>query len=303
MPKKSLIVLGVVVALHATARAADASSGSGASGTQSTAGASQGTDKSSPPPGTWTANGQLGLVAARGNTTTTSGNASFAAAHRMGLWTLGGGLAALYASTHHITTQEDLSLNVQADRDFGDRAFWFGTGRYDRNLFSGFDYQKTLATGLGYNFVKSKPTRLSAELGVGYRIQRPIIITLNSAGGIEDWTTGHPIEPQPVVREAVLYAALNYQHAITASTRILNSLLIESGSSDTMTGDNLALQVKIDGSLSLAVGVQMLNNTNPPPGSVSHTDTVMTVNLVYERVNKSVTLETVPQALTSMNLP
>jgi putative salt-induced outer membrane protein len=302
MLQRGLIALGALAVLHAAAGAAEPPSGSD-SATQGTAGGSQVSATSAPPADTWTANGQLGLVAARGNTTTTSGNASFAAAHRLGLWTLGGGLAALYASTHHITTQEDLSLNLQADRDFGPRAFWFGTGRYDRNLFSGFDYQKTLAGGLGYNFVKSKPTRLSAELGVGYRIQRPIIITLNSAGGIEDWTTGHPIRPQPVVREAVLYAALDYQHRITASTRILNSLLIESGSSDTMTGDDLALQVKIDGSLSLAVGVQMLSNTNPPPGSVSRTDTVMTVNLVYERVNKSVTLETVPQALTSMNLP
>ena len=151
--------------------------------------------------------------------------------------------------------------------------------------------------------MKSKPTRLSAELGVGYRIQRPIIITLNSAGGIEDSTTGHPIKPQPVVREAVRYAALDYQHAITASSKIPSSRLIESGSSDAMTGDNLALQVKIDNSLALALGVQMLNNTNPPPGNASHTDTVMTVNLVYQSAGRSVTLETAPQALTSMNLP
>jgi putative salt-induced outer membrane protein len=83
----------------------------------------------------------------------------------------------------------------------------------------------------------------------------------------------------------VLVAALNYSHAITASTKLLNTLLVQSGSSDTTTTENLSLQVKVDESLSLAVGVQLVNNTSPPPGSARHTDTVMTVNLVYALKN------------------
>jgi putative salt-induced outer membrane protein YdiY len=85
---------------------------------------------------------------------------------------------------------------------------------------------------------------------------------------------------------------------------VTNTLIVETGSSDTMSTDSLSLRVKIDDTLSLAVGVQMTNNTNPPPGNVKHTDTVMTVNLVYENKSPTVSLKSpIPEAVTDLDLP
>ncbi|HVA40706.1 MAG TPA: DUF481 domain-containing protein, partial [Candidatus Binataceae bacterium] len=119
--KKSLAVLGAALVVQGVAYAA----GAGASDAHE-----------DPPHRTWAADGQLGFIATSGTTTTKSGNASFDAAHKMGRWTLSGGLAALYASTGHYTTQQDTSVHVQADLELSKRTFWFSSARWDRNLFT-----------------------------------------------------------------------------------------------------------------------------------------------------------------------
>ena len=246
----------------------------------------------------WASHGELGLVMAHGVTSTESGDLKLDAAHAIGRWTYGGGLAALYASTNHMSTQQDLNVHLQVERALGRRTFWFGTGRYDRNLFNGFAYQESLATGLGRVLVQSRPTRLSAELGAGVRREQPELLATNSLGAVISRTR------RPVVAEAVLHAALQFSRAISRSTTLKNQLLVESGSSDTMTSDNLSLQVKMNRVLSLAIGMQLVNNTSPPPGDARHTDTVMTVNLVYDLKNPKLSAGTSsPDLFSSLNMP
>ncbi|HJS90726.1 MAG TPA: DUF481 domain-containing protein [Steroidobacteraceae bacterium] len=271
MWNKSLAAVGVALGLHGVAQAAPAADG-GSAGCSCAA-------ASAAPAGTWAAQGQLGLIVTSGNTTTKSGNASFNAAHMMGRWTLSGGFAALYARTGSLTTQQDLSATLQADLELSERTFWFSTARWDRNLFTGFSYQESIATGGGFKFIQSPATQLVGELGVGVRREQPEILTTGVLGNVTSRVH------QPVVDDAVLQAGLNYSHSITASSKLVNTLLVQYGSSDTTTADNLSLQFKVDASLALAVGMQLVNNSSPPPGSARHTDTVMTINLVYALAN------------------
>jgi putative salt-induced outer membrane protein len=263
MVRKSLAVVVIALMFHGFAHAA----GSAASPPADT--------------GTWAAQGQLGLVMTSGSTTTKSGNARFDAAHRMGRWTLNGGFAALYGSTSHYTTEQDTNAHLQADLALSPRTFWFSTARWDRNLFTGFAYQESVASGGGFKFIQTPATLLAAELGAGYRVEQPETLTTGPLGNV----IRRIRYPGTLQREAVLQAGLNYSHSITHQTKFVNTLLVQYGSSDTTTTDNLSLQVKIDASLALAVGMQLVNNTSPPPGSVSHTDTVVTVNLVYALKN------------------
>ncbi|MGA7538739.1 MAG: DUF481 domain-containing protein [Steroidobacteraceae bacterium] len=270
MVKKSLAALAVAVLLHGVAQAATADGGSADCACATATAASA---------GTWAAQGQLGLIVTSGSTTTKSGNASFNAAHMMGRWTLSGGLTGLYAGTGSVTTQQDLNANVQADLELSQRTFWFSTARWDRNLFSGFGYQESLASGGGFDFIQSPATQLVGELGVGVRREQPEILTTGVLGNVTSRMR------EPVVNEAVLQAGFNYSHSISPLSKLVNTLLVQYGSSDTTTTDNLSVQFKVAASLSLAVGMQLVNNTSPPPGSARHTDTVMTVNLVYALAN------------------
>ncbi len=293
MVKKSIAIVGVVLMLHGLAQAADSSSAAGGSSAGSGAGRSQPAHA-----GTWAAQGQLGLIMTSANTSTKSGNASFDVAHRMGRWTLSGGLAALYASSGQYSTQQDTNAHLQLDLELSPRTFWFSTVRWDRNLFTGFAYQESVASGGGFKFIQTHATLLAGELGLGYRREQPEILTTNSVGGVISRAR------QPVTNDAVLQAGLNYSHSITHLTRLVNILLVQYGSSDTTTTDNLSVQVKVDSSLSLAVGAQVVSNTNPPPGSVRHTDTVMTVNLVYALDNPKLSASAgTPLSVDGFNLP
>jgi putative salt-induced outer membrane protein len=294
MVKKTIAAVGVALMLHGFAHAADAG--------PADAGSSCSCAATSPPvpAGTWAAQGQLGLIATSGTTTTKSGNAAFNAAHVMGRWTVSGGLAALYASSGGYSTQQDTNANLQADLALSKRTFWFSTARWDRNLFTGFAYQDSVATGGGFNFVATTATQLAGELGVGYRIENPETLTTGPAGNV----TERERLPGTLQREAVLQAGLNYSHAISRLTKVTNTLLVQYGTSDTTTTDTLALQVQVDSSLSLAVGMQLVNNTSPPPGSARHTDTVETVNLVYALKNPNLSpTATSPVSVSGFNLP
>lgn len=296
MVKKSFAAVGVALMFHGFAQAADvgpADTGSGATCTCSGS-------TTQPPAGTWAAQGQLGLIVTSGNTTTKSGNASFNAAHVMGRWTLTGGLAALYASSGDYSTQQDTNANLQADFALSQRTFWFSTARWDRNLYSGFAYQDSVATGGGYNFVQTPATQLAGELGVGYRVENPETLTTGPLGNV----TSRDRLPGSLQRDAVLQAGVNYSHAITHLTKVVNTLLVQYGTTDTTTTENLQLQVQVDATLSLAVGLQLVNNTSPPPGSARHTDSVMTVNLVYALKNPKLSpTATAPVDVSGFNLP
>lgn len=297
MVKKSLAAVGVALMLHGVAHAADAASvEKGAAAAKDESGAkSQAAGVA-----TWAAQGQLGLIVTSGNTTTKSGNASFDAAHQMGLWTLGGGFGALYASTGPYSTQQDTNARLQADLALSKRTFWFSNARWDRNLFTGFAYQDSIASGGGFKFIQTPATLLAAELGVGYRIEKPETLTTGPAGNV----TVRTRIPGSLEREAVLQAGVNYSHSVTESTKVVNTLLFQYGSSDTTTTDNLSLQVKVDATLSLAVGMQLVNNTSPPPGSARHTDTVVTVNLVYALKNPKLSAAAItPAVVNGFNLP
>ncbi|HEY7888796.1 MAG TPA: DUF481 domain-containing protein [Steroidobacteraceae bacterium] len=304
MVKKSIAAMGVALMAHGLAQAADSAAANAelaatASGTTTSAATRAGTATPQPADaGTWAAQGQLGLIVTTGNTTAKSGNATFSAAHVMGRWTVGAGVAALYASTGHVSTQQDLNANVQADLALSKRTFWFSNARWDRNLFSGFAYQESVASGGGFKFVETPATLLAGELGAGYRREEPEILTTGLLGDVV------LRQREAVVNDAVLEVGLNYSHSITQSTKVVNALLVQYGSSDTTTTDNLSLQVKVDATLSLAVGMQLVSNTSPPPGSAKHTDTLMTVNLVYALKNPKLAASSAAPALVSgFNLP
>lgn len=290
MTKKSLAAVAAALLLHGVAHAATASS-DGTTGDSASA-------SKDPPAGTWAAQAQLGLIVTSGNTTTKSGNASFDLAHRLGRWTLSGGGAALYASTGNVSTQQDTTAHLQADLDLSPRTFWFTTARWDRNLFTGFAYQESIASGAGFKFIQSQATLLAGELGVGYRIEKPETLTTGTLGNVLTRVG------QPMQHDAVLQGGLNYSHSITESTKLVNNLLVQYGSSDTTTTDSLSLQVKIDASLAVGVGMQLVNNSSPPAGSERHTDTVVTVNLVYSLKNPKLSAASAePVTVNGFNLP
>jgi putative salt-induced outer membrane protein len=209
----------------------------------------------------WKGKGELGVVLARGNADTDTVNAKVEAASESDRWKHGFGLAALRSTNEGDKTAERYGGFWQSDYKFSERTYWFGGLRYEDDRFSGFDYQASATTGLGHKFIDTDATKLSAQGGIGYRRLK------NSVTGE---TSSDPI----------FGGEVKFEHAFNESTKILNKLVVEAGSDNTFAANDLSLEVKMNASLALSVGLGLRHNTDPPLGR-EKTDTLTTVNLVY----------------------
>lgn len=218
----------------------------------------------------WSGKGQAGLVFARGNTDTDTINLKLDMADEVDLWKHALTMAALRAATDGETTADRYMAGWQSNYKFTDKAFWFGGLRYEKDKFSGFDFQASLTTGVGYSFYDTKEIKFSGQVGVGYRQSR---------------TDSDAIPPHHSAGDAIFVAGLNYENQITATTKVLDKLSLESGSDDTLVSNFLGLEVKVSTALALAVGVDARYHTDPPGNADGTTrkklDTLSTVNLVY----------------------
>jgi putative salt-induced outer membrane protein len=226
----------------------------------------------SPAHAQWTMKAEAGAVAARGNTTTDSANAKFDVAREFVEWKHALGLAAVYQSDENGATGQRWEARGQSDYRFNPKGFVFGSARYEEDRFSGFEYQTTYGAGLGWRFYDDPITKFIVQLGLGYKVFR----TRDALA--DDEVTIILGERQ---EELIGQFAIDFERQLTATTKIINQFLVESGANNTFAQNEFSLQVKIMESLALAVGYAARYNTEPPVG-FKELDTLTTLNLVYE---------------------
>lgn len=228
----------------------------------------------------------------RGNTNADTANLKFDVAHLMGKWKHSLGASGLYSRTANITTSDMYEVHAQTDRQLSPHTYWFASAHYEDDQFSGFAYQESLTSGLGHDFLTSSTDKLSAQLGAGARRLRPEILIRDDAGAV--------MQRQPLqsITEAVGQASIMYEHDFTPSTKITENVIVEHGSSNTMTRNNVALQVQMSSALALSLSYEVDNNSAPPTGAVS-TDKITTLNFVYDLKNPNLS----PTPVATMELP
>ena len=221
----------------------------------------------------WKGKGEAGLVMSSGNTDAETGNVKVDIAREGGKWKNQFGLAALYSSDEDGATAQRWEAVTQQDYNFSSRTFWFGAGRFEDDRFSGFEYQATVSTGLGRKFIDKEATQFVGTLGVGYKFFETRDAFDEEAGAL--------IEKGEREDDAVLRGTLDYEHDLTATTKIANEFIVEAGADNTYVQNDVSLQVKMTEVLALAIGYGVRHNTKPPAG-FEKTDQLTTVNLVYE---------------------
>lgn len=222
----------------------------------------------------WTGKAELGFLQSSGNTDATSANGKFDLTHEGSRWRNNFFVGVVYSENAEFATAERYEARYQADLKFTDKLSWFGALRGEQDRFSGFAYQATASTGVSYKFIDSPTTRLDASLGAGYRRSREETLVKSDAGEVLDRIEGE------LKDEVVGALSSKYEHAFTETTKIRNKLLVEYGADNTAFGNDIALEVSMTSRLALAVGFGVRYNSDPPPLAES-TDTVTTVNLVY----------------------
>jgi putative salt-induced outer membrane protein len=209
----------------------------------------------------WKGKGEAGIVFARGNTDADTVNFKLGMSEEVDRWKHALDMAALRATSNGVRSADRFTAGWQSDYKLSERTFSFGGLRYERDKFSGFDYQATASAGVGYKFYNTEKTKLSGQAGAGYRRIRD---------GVTGETSGN----------VVFVAGLDYSKVLTATTNVVDKFHLESGSDDTLLSNFAGLEVKMSNALALSVGLDVQHNTKPPAPR-KKTDTVTTVNLVY----------------------
>jgi putative salt-induced outer membrane protein len=220
----------------------------------------------------WAAKGEAGLIVARGNTSTDTANAKVDVSREFTTWKHAAGLTGVYASDELGATSQRWEAREQSDYKFHPKGFWFGSTRYEEDRFSGVAYQATFGTGLGWRFFDSEATKLVAQLGAGYKVSE----TRETID--EDGVTFIPSERN---KELIAQFGGTFERQLTDTTKMIDKLLVEAGAQSTFVQNDLSLQIRIMNALALAAGYSVRYNNNPPDGFTA-TDTLTTLNLVYE---------------------
>lgn len=220
----------------------------------------------------WTGKGEVGVAVASGNSETKAANAKVEAINQLERWKHLLGLTGNYASDDIGTTGQRWEARGQSDYRFGERAFWFGSARFEDDRFSGFNYQTTASTGFGYHFINTEMTKLTGQVGAGYKF-------FETREALDD--DGVTFIPADTDSELIFTGGVDFEHQLTDTTKIFNKFLVESGEENTFLQNELSLQVRMTEVLALAVGYAVRHNTDPPDG-FEETDTLTTLNLVYE---------------------
>jgi putative salt-induced outer membrane protein len=231
-------------------------------------------DTPPPPQGVWTGKGQAGYVSTQGNTESKSANAALDMSYLEGPWNHMFHLGGLYGQNSGYVSAERWDTLWQTNYSFTPVLYTFGALRYAHDLFSGFDYQASASAGLGYKFINTDSTKLSAQVGAGYQVLRPEDIVKDSVGEV----TARYLQPSE--NSVIGTLGVNYSEALTKTTTLSDILLVNSGSINTLATNTLALTVKMSTKLALSLGYNLQDNTSPPPG-LKKVDTLETVNLVY----------------------
>jgi putative salt-induced outer membrane protein len=239
------------------------------------ASAALGDDAPPPPPAQgWLGRAEAGYVQSRGNSDTDTANAKIDLADIIGNWKNSIHLEGLYGRSDEITSAERWAALLQSDVNFTPRTFAFAALHYMDDEFSGFQYQASATTGIGYHFFDTASNKLTAQVGGGYRRLRPELLTMDAAGAVIARTPGESMGA------AIGTAGVDYTHIFNASTRITEKFLAESGSGNTSLENDLAVVVNMSKKLALSAGYTIQENTEPPVG-LKKVNTLATLNLVY----------------------
>jgi putative salt-induced outer membrane protein len=227
-----------------------------------------------PPQHEWVGKGQFGFLDSKGNSDAESINGAIDLSRVDDAWKNSAHLEGLYGRSAGITSAQRVEAREQTDYAISDKLFAFGGLRYENDKFDGFQYQASITGGIGYKFLALQDDQLTAQVGAGYRRLRPETIDKDADGYVYQRIL------QDTTGEAIATVGVDYLHKFNASTTLTNKFLLEYGSDNTLTHDEVALAVKMSSRLSLAVGYAVTRNSSPP-APLKKVDTVSTVNLVF----------------------
>jgi putative salt-induced outer membrane protein len=211
----------------------------------------------------WSGDAELGYVATGGNSDTSSLKARTDIKRESDPWRYLVHADAFNASENSSRTAEKYFLSNKLDYKFSDRSYIFGFASYEHDSFSGFAWQGTAASGVGYRIIQNDTMTWDVETGPGYRVSK-----------VDDSSEGSD------QHEVILRLSTKYSWKLSDTATFEQEASVESGADNTVTRSITSLRTAIVGRLAMKLSYT-LKNSSHVPSDTKHTDTETAVTLVY----------------------
>jgi putative salt-induced outer membrane protein len=213
----------------------------------------------------WKGDVEFGYYQQDGNTEESSVIGKTNAKRSSGKWTYDVNAKGQNSEASGIRAAERYFLSNRLSYDFSEFNYTFGYASADKDRFSGFVYQATVAGGYGRRLLKSDRFTWDAEVGPGARISE--FENPSDAGDSQ-------------ITEAILRVSTDFAWAFSESATIEQKLSIEGGDQNTVSRSVMSLKTKIVGNLSLKISYTVEYNEVVPSDTV-HLDRETSVTIAY----------------------
>lgn len=181
-------------------------------------------------------------------------------------WLTGRWTHSLRGETRKVEEDDDTSAEqyLVAGReryDLDGPHYLFGFARWEKERFSGYDYQFTTIGGYGRQVLDGPTHILSLEAGPGFR--RDVL----EEGETKDLAVG--------------YGALDYEWEFAEGSSLQQEFSVEGTRENVTTRAFSALTTQLNASLALRISHEIKNNSDPPDATAEHTDRTTAASLLY----------------------
>ncbi len=202
-----------------------------------------------------------GYVATTGNSDTSKLNAKAEGTLEKEKWRHNVKATALNSSSNDIKDAEKYFLSSKSDYKYQEHSYAFGRADYDKDKFSGFDYQYTLTVGIGHRYLKNYSTMtLDVDVGAGLK-------GFKQKGQSED-------------TESVSRLSTKYIWGFREKSNFNQEVSAEFADSFDVYKSITGLTVQMMGNFALGLSYVVKRTSEVQPG-IEKTDTETAINLLY----------------------
>lgn len=208
----------------------------------------------------WKASAELGYLQTDGNSDSETLKAKFKGSKSYANWKHSLVLKALNSSQNDTRSSEKYVAGFQSDYAIDDKSYALAALSWEKDRFSGYDYQASVVLGYGYHVIQSADKMLSFELAPGFRVSE--------------------LNPGEKQEDAIVRVSEKFEMALSESSSLDQTLSHEYGDSNSVTRFDIAISSQVANDLSMKVGYGLTRNSDVAQGA-EKTDKETSVTLVY----------------------
>lgn len=218
--------------------------------------------------GPWSGNVAFGYLSTSGNTEDTSVELDLNVIYTVKPWTHEFKARAYGASKNEDATAEAYKAGWKSKYDFTEFDYAFGALDWNKDRFSGYERQSFATAGYGRRILNSDEFVLNVEVGAGYTKQRSAEVA------------GPPLVPALSTDGAAGTLGGDFTWNFSDSASFVQTLYVFTASDNTFWESVSKVKAALTGSLSLAVGYTVKQNSDVPLGTKKK-DTLTSITLDY----------------------